>query len=212
MDSMAAFPHGKGSRTAGIGVVVGVHVLALIAIGSGLRYVSTPKPPDETTVKIDKAPDLPPPPLPKHVVATAPQWPQPDPIPIPMPDIPIAAAPSPLQTVPIEQAVPRSEGQPFSTGAVAHGEPAIQSVGVACSRTQAPELPVLDWSGDALFRIVAGTTAGRVTEVEVQAVRGGGMDSRAQRKVKSAIERALRDGYVCPGKVRFTQEFEVHVD
>ncbi|MBV8380640.1 MAG: hypothetical protein JO369_07770 [Paucibacter sp.] len=209
MDSTAALPHSSGSRSVGIGVVVGLHV---VAFSSALHRVSVPKLPDVTKVQIEPTSVKPPPPA-QPIKPTQLNWTLPDPVPIPPPEVPVAAPPSLVPTVSIDQAVPRNDASspPQLAPAGTHATQGVQSVGVACTKMQAPELPALGWSGEALFRVVAGTEAGRVTQVEIHALRGG-MDSRTQRAVKGAIERALREGYVCPGNVRFSQEFLFRIE
>lgn len=210
MDSTSALSHSPGSRSLGIGLVAGLHVLAFVAISSALHY-TPPKPPGDTVVKLDKTPDKPLPPV-QRIEPVQPKWTVPDISRITPPDIPVS--PPPVTPTVITDPTPPHAEQGGLTAVVAqvtHQSTAVQSVGAACTKTQTPELPALDWSGDAVFHVVASTEAGRVTQVEIQALRGG-MDGRTQRQIKTAIERALRDGYVCPGNVRFSQEFEFRIE
>ena len=85
------------------------------------------------------------------------------------------------------------------------------SPGMVCTRMGKPELPPVNWSGEALFHVLATVKGGRVTATEIQALRGG-MDARTRRALQGAIDTALKDSYECPGEHRFEQEFQFSVN
>ena len=212
MDSTARIPHNPAARLTGIGIACAVHVALIVAVSQGLMHAPTPKPAEPPTVILKDDPVIPPKPLPR-----------PDPGPIKLEKFLPTVWDDPLKQpveVPVTPTIasPSDNSDPHPTGnvvaqigpaPVVHSGP--QSVGAVCTKTLSPTMPATNWSGDAVFRVVAGTHAGRVSSVEIQAV-SGGMDMRSQRAFKAAIESALREGYECASDVRFTQEFHFHVE
>ena len=69
----------------------------------------------------------------------------------------------------------------------------------------------MSWSGEAAFRVVGTVKAGRVTGVDIQALRGN-LDGKSRRALQSAISSALRDSYECPGDHVFEQEFQFRIE
>ncbi|RZJ11356.1 MAG: hypothetical protein EOP39_06565 [Rubrivivax sp.] len=82
---------------------------------------------------------------------------------------------------------------------------------MVCTKMGTPEMPAVNWSGEALFKAVATVKAGRVTGVEITPLRGG-VDRKAQRQLIQAIEQTLRETYECPGDHQFEQEFQFKID
>jgi len=75
-----------------------------------------------------------------------------------------------------------------------------------CRAMPSPQLPVVNWKGEALYRVVGTIRGGRVVSIEVAPLRAG-VDPLAQRAFVSSIEQALRT-YNCPGDHVFEQEFQ----
>jgi len=211
--STAHLPQKPSSRAIGLAFVAAVHVVAFIAFSQGLMIKLSPKPVEPTVVKTIDTPPPPPEPI-KKVQADQPKLPVWNPLPVPIPDDP-PIAPPPTSTVYAEhrEAIPQDASPRGPVAAPAQAKPTdgIQPFGAVCTRTQAPESPSVNWTGEALFSVVAGTHAGRVNQIEIRLLRGA-MDGRTQRAFKSAIESALREGYQCPGDVRFSQEFQFRVE
>lgn len=82
---------------------------------------------------------------------------------------------------------------------------------MVCTKMGKPEMPSVDWSGEAEFRAIATVKAGRVIGVEIMPKRGG-VDRKAQRAMAGAIEQTLRSTYECPGDHVFEQEFTFRLD
>ncbi len=201
------------SRAIGLGFVAAIHVVAFIAVSQGLMIQPSQKPVEPTVVKpIDETP-----PEPQPIKRFEPQQPKQqqftqtvvDPI-----DFVVTATP-PTGGIQVERGdpLPQDLSPRGLVAPPAQTKPndGIQTVGAVCTRTQAPESPSVNWSGEALFGVVAGTHAGRVNQVEIRLLRGA-MDGRTQRAFRSAIESAMREGYQCPGDVRFSQEFQFRVE
>ena len=213
MDSTARLPQNPTARFTGIGLAVAVHVVVILALSQALINKPKPKPAEPPISVIKEDPQVPPPierpkAKPIELVDPTPQlW-----HPQPMEDVFPPAQPAPTAPVsdgPVAPPINSVAVAPTGPASVAHTGP--QSVNAVCTKTMAPAMPVTNFSGDATFRVIAGTHAGRVTSVEIQAV-SGGMDMRSQRAFKAAIESALREGYECASDVRFTQEFNFRVD
>ncbi|HEY1091555.1 MAG TPA: hypothetical protein VGE47_10710 [Burkholderiaceae bacterium] len=216
MNTMARLPQSTTSRSIGIGFVIAIHVVAFIGLSNGLMHNLMPKP-SVLETRILKTDPLPPP-EPIIKVKVDPILPVPDPVLVPTPEVPIdyPVVSDKIRAVPIGDSHPVISG--VGTGGMQIGLTVapIRDTGplqasAVCTRMSPPSVPTTSWSGEALFRATVSTHAGRVTGVEIQSLRGG-MDSRTLRAFRSSIESALRDGYECPGDVRFTQEFNFRVD
>ena len=68
-------------------------------------------------------------------------------------------------------------------------------------------MPAVNWSGNALYKVLATVKAGRVSSIEVTPLRGG-VDRKAQRAFIASIESTLKESYECPGDHVFEQEFQ----
>lgn len=80
------------------------------------------------------------------------------------------------------------------------------SVGMVCRVMTRPQLPVVNWKGQALYKMVATVRNGSVVAMEVTSLRAG-VDPTAQRELIASIERATKT-YDCPGNHVFEQEFQ----
>lgn len=205
------------SRFTGIGAVALVHVAIVAGLASGLaREWVAPKPGPVILKPIDQP--EPPQPIERPVTPDIQQPKLSVPI-IPLPDDPIIMDQR-LDTI-AAQAVDKIVPTDFTT---AKAETGLQQVPVkpvvtdqkvspqmVCTKMGKPELPAVNWSGEALFRVVATVKSGRVSTTEFQALRGG-LDAKTRRAFQSAIDTALHDTYECPGDHRFEQEFAFKVD
>ncbi|HEY4081673.1 MAG TPA: hypothetical protein VGM81_13360 [Burkholderiaceae bacterium] len=213
MDSTARLPQNPAARFTGIGLAVAVHVVVILALSQGLMNTTKPKPAEAPIVVLkDEPKPLPlpvPPPKPTVIKLDDPTLPV---IPTPVFKESEPALTNPPTIRPLEGTDTRPVGPVLAQAdpvPVPHNGP--QPVNAVCTKTMAPTMPATNFSGDAVFRVIAGTHAGHVNSVEIQAV-SGGMDMRSQRAFKAAIESALREGYECASDVRFTQEFHFRVE
>lgn len=213
------------TRTAGLILVALVHVAMVAALVEGFRRHAAPKPPPLTQVQVDIAKTQPPPttpvdppPMPRMIEAT--------PRLVDVPDIPLVptvtpAVPSEVTpTIPGNTSISTSDAGPTVGGGTTSGTsggttgPVTRdpvAPGLVCTAMGAPEMPAVQWNGEAVFRAVAEVQGGRVVAVEIRALQGG-MDARTRRAFTAAIETALRQRYVCPGNHRFQQDFGFRVD
>ena len=206
------------ARTTGLILVGVVHLLMVGALVKGFQRHATEAPPpiQVKTVK-DKEVDPPKPPEPMQV--PPPVIPMPRQIEVPIPPVPITPAVDPvIQTTGITDGRTRED---FAVTPGGKGEVAppvappvkdvVKSVGAVCTQTASPEMPSVNWTGEALFRVVADVQGGRVVAVQIQTL-SGAMDSRTRRAFSTAIEGTLKSRYVCPGEHRFQQDFAFRVD
>ncbi|MBV8501546.1 MAG: hypothetical protein JO006_07505 [Paucibacter sp.] len=200
------------SRLTGLGLAVGVHVLLILGFASAfvIQQQSKPAPPPEVKIVEDQPrPPQPQPPVrADRVRLNDPTFTEVLTPPVfeisPPPVNPVRAAAddgrvrdpgpvAPQRTLPVTQAQ------------------TLQAPGTVCTKMSSPVMPNVAGSGEALFRVTASTHAGRVTSIEIQTLRAG-MEARAMRAFRSAIETALREGYECPGDVGFVQDFQFRLD
>jgi periplasmic protein TonB len=204
------------SRFTGFGIVVLIHVLIIWALASGLarKAVEAIKGPIETTVIEEK---VKPPPPPEKVIPPPPDLKAPPPPYVPPPEFQVTAPPPPVvmqaptSTVPPPAAEARPTPPPAPAAPVAPPRPSKITAGMVCTKMGRPELPSVNWSGDALYKVTATVKAGRVTAIEVQSLRSG-VDRKAQRALIASIEATLRDTYECPGDHVFEQEFQFRIE
>ncbi len=197
------------SRFTGFGIVVLIHVFLAWAIASGLakKVVEKVTGPIETKVVEEVKP---PPPPPEKVVPPPPDLKAPPPPFVPVPEVQITA---PAPPAPVMQ----TTSNPPPTNVVAPtpapappappARPSKITAAMVCTKMGKPEMPSLNWSGEALYKAVATVKAGRVTSVEITPLKGG-VDRRAQRAMISAITQTLQETYECPGDHVFEQEFQ----
>ena len=201
------------SRVTGFGIVVLIHVLLIWAIASGLAKTIVEKVagPIETKVVEEVKP---PPPPPEKVVPPPPEMKAPPPPFMPVPEVQITA-PAPPAAISVSTNVPPPTTQVAATPAPAPPAPVTRkgpvTAGMVCTKMSKPEMPSLNWSGDALYKAVATVKAGRVTSVEITSLKGG-VDRKAQRALIAAIQTTLQETYECPGDHVFEQEFQFHND
>ena len=204
------------SRFTGLGLVILIHIVIVYAIASGLarKAVEAIKGPIETKVIEEK---VKPPPPPDKVIPPPPDLKAPPPPFVPPPEF-VVTAPAP----PVVMAAPTTSVPPPTTVVAAKPAPAPPApapvakpskitAGMVCTKMGKPEMPSVNWSGEALYKVVATVKAGRVSAIEVTSLRSG-VDRKAQRALIASIESTLRDTYECPGDHVFEQEFQFRLE
>ncbi|MDG0852349.1 energy transducer TonB [Roseateles puraquae] len=205
------------SRFTGFGIVVLIHVVAIYALASGLAKDLVKKVTGPIDVKVIEEKVKPPPP-PEKVVPPPPDLKAPPPPFVPPPEFQVTAPAPPAPAIQSTQVAPpavaeiRPQPAPAPAAPPAAPKPAGKvTAGMVCTKMGKPEVPSVNWSGDALYKAVATVKAGRVTAVEITSLRGG-VDRKAQRALVQSIEAALRDTYECPGDHVFEQEFQFKIE
>lgn len=203
------------SRFTGFGIVVLIHVVAIYALASGLAKDLVKKVTGPIDVKVIEEKVKPPPP-PEKVVPPPPDLKAPPPPFVPPPEFQVTAPAPPAPAIQSTQVAPPNvpEIRPAPAPAPAAPpapKPTKITAGMVCTKMGKPEMPSVNWSGEALYRAVATVKAGRVSSVEITSLRGG-VDRKAQRALVQAIEATLRETYECPGDHVFEQEFQFKIE
>lgn len=204
------------SRFTGFGIVVLIHVVAIYALASGLAKDLVKKVTGPIDVKVIEEKVKPPPP-PEKVVPPPPDLKAPPPPFVPPPEFQVTAPAPPAPAIQSTQVAPpavteiRPAPAPVAAAPAPAPRPAKITAGMVCTKMGKPEMPSVNWSGEALYKAVATVKAGRVTAVEITSLRGG-VDRKAQRALTQAIEATLRDTYECPGDHVFEQEFQFKIE
>lgn len=199
----------------GIGLVVLTHALIIWGLASGLatHFTKKEQPPTVLIDRPDKPVKLEPPPpeLPKPVFNTV----KPDLI--PQREIVIDVPPSTPITGVTDTGTTREVQPGHGVPGVGQGQGAAEHPPVVgplraeavCNVMASPEMPAVNWSGRATFKIQARLQAGRVAEVQFLSATGG-MDARTRRALQSAVQSAL-GAYQCQGNQAFEQEFVFNI-
>ncbi|MBV8037004.1 hypothetical protein [Roseateles sp.] len=204
------------SRYTGFGVVVLIHVVAIYALASGLARDIVKKVTGPIDVKVIEEKVKPPPP-PEKVVPPPPDLKAPPPPFVPPPEFQVTAPAPPAPAIQSTQVAPpavaeiRPAPAPVAAAPAPAPRPAKITAGMVCTKMGKPEVPSVNWSGEALYKAVATVKAGRVTAVEITPLRGG-VDRKAQRAMQQAITQTLQDTYECPGDHVFEQEFQFKIE
>jgi protein TonB len=204
------------SRFTGFGIVVLIHVVAIYALASGLARDIVKKVTGPIDVKVIEEKVKPPPP-PEKVVPPPPDLKAPPPPFVPPPEFQVTAPAPPAPAIQSTQVAPpavqdiRPAPAPAPAAPPAPPRPAKVTAGMVCTKMGKPDMPSVNWSGEALYKAVATVKSGRVTAVEITSLRGG-VDRKAQRALLQAIEATLKDTYECPGDHVFEQEFQFKID
>lgn len=205
----------KPKSYVGVGFVVAVHLAAIYAFSAGLIHPTT-KPPEPITLK----------PLPPEV---QPEPPKLEPLPVDMPkmrDVPVILVPptifdiAPTQDAPpLTTAIaPKDAGpviaQPGPPQVVASAQPAakpqVQTPGAVCSVMPKPELPAVNWAGEAVLQVMATVRGGRVVDTDFRVMQGA-LDGKTRRSLQRSVESALA-GYQCQGDAMFQQDFAFRLE
>ena len=203
------------SRFTGFGIVVLIHVVAIYALASGLARDIVKKVTGPIDVKVIEEKVKPPPP-PEKVVPPPPDMKAPPPPFVPPPEFQVTAPTPPAPPMTTTQVPPPAVAEvrpapPPAPAAPPAAKPTKVTAGMVCTKMGKPEVPSVNWSGEALFKAVATVKAGRVTAVEITSLRGG-VDRKAQRAMTQAITQTLQDTYECPGDHTFEQEFQFKIE
>ncbi|MDR7334291.1 hypothetical protein [Roseateles asaccharophilus] len=203
------------TRYMGIGLVIALHLAGIYALSAGLIKPLT-QPPTITTLK-PLPPDVkePPPPTEPFPV-DGPKLHQPQPIPVPPIPFDVTPTQTPLiSTVPLDGTpvtmVPTATGKadptPHQPSVVV---PQISTAGAVCSVMPRPEVPAVNWSGEAVLQVLATVKGGRVVGQDVRVLQGA-MDGKTRRSLQRSVESALA-GYQCQGDATFQQDFAFRLD
>lgn len=205
------------SRFTGLGIVILIHVVAIYALASGLARDIVKKVTGPIDVKVIEEKVKPPPP-PEKVVPPPPDMKAPPPPFVPPPEFQVTAPAPPAPAIQSTQVAPPAvqDIRPAPAAAAPAPpapapRPAKVTAGMVCTKMGKPDMPSVNWSGEALYKAVATVKAGRVTAVEITSLRGG-VDRKAQRALVQAIEATLRETYECPGDHVFEQEFQFKIE
>ncbi len=201
----------SSTRVVGFTIVVLIHMVFVWALASGLARKAYEKVvgPIETKVIEEVKKELPPDELPPPPPLKAPPPPF-----IPPPEIQITAPVSMAPTITQTTTTPPPKTEIRPAPPVVHAPPPPRPAGpvkaaVACTKMPVPEVPGVNWSGEATFNVKATLKHGKVAfPIEVvSADMRGGRDRKAQRSLISAIEAAMA-GYECTGNdIEIQQEF-----
>ncbi|MGM9480941.1 ABC transporter substrate-binding protein [Roseateles sp. NT4] len=203
------------SRFTGFGIVVLIHVVAIYALASGLARDIVKKVTGPIDVKVIEEKVKPPPP-PEKVVPPPPDLKAPPPPFVPPPEFQVTAPAPPAPAIVSTQVQPpAADVRPAPPPAPVPPPPVARTgpvkAAMVCTKMGKPEMPSVNWSGEALYKAIATVKAGRVTSVEITSLKGG-VDRKAQRALIQAIEATLRDTYECPGDHQFEQEFQFKIE
>ncbi|MFN3305129.1 MAG: hypothetical protein ACK44A_15640 [Roseateles sp.] len=207
----APAPH----RYVGIGLVVALHLAGIYALSTGLIHPPA-RPPALTAVR-PLPPDVQPPPPTEPLRAPDPRFKDMPPLmPIPQPavDVVIAADPVISTAAPADAGVQAPGSGPARAEPAAPAQPAatpqVQSPGAVCATMPRPEVPVVNWTGEAVLRVIATVRNGRVVGSEFRLAQGS-PDARTRRALQRAVDVALA-GYQCQGDAMFQQDFAFRID
>lgn len=215
MDLSRPFPNRAPTpaRYAGIGLVVAIHLAGIYALSVGLI---TPPAKVREIIELKQLPPEPPqtPPVVEPLRPTQPTLQTPQPIPVPIPDITIAPTEAPLiSTTPL-----RGDPTPVVTAGLAKTDvappptvqPQIRAPGAVCSVMPRPEVPAVNWSGEAVLQVIATVRGGRVVGSDFRVAQGA-LDGKTRRSLQRSVESALA-GYECQGDAMFQQDFAFRLD
>ena len=215
MDLSRPFPNRAPSpaRYAGIGLVVALNLAGIYALSVGLI-----KPPTKVReiIELKRLPPEPPqtPPVVEPLRPTQPKLQTPQPIPVPIPDITITPTETPLITTTplrgapapvISSGLAKSDVAPPPTA-----QPQIRTPGAVCSVMPRPEVPAVNWSGEAVLQVIATVRDGRVVGSDFRVAQGA-LDGKTRRSLQRSVESALA-GYQCQGDATFQQDFAFRLD
>ncbi len=206
------------TRYAGIGLVVALHLAGIYALSAGL-ITPTARPKDVTTLvpvkDVDSTPPKPQDPIKAQQPTLTPPVIHP---PIIMDTWDVApAAPTASPGVDTVPAVPGGAGLATGgSGTAATVIPAVPATtgisapGAVCSVMPRPEVPAVNWTGDAVLQVVATVRGGRVVQTDFRVTQGA-LDGKTRRALQRSVDTALA-GYQCQGDAMFQQDFAFRID
>ena len=207
----------------GIAVVIAFHAFVVYALVTGLakKVVEVVRAPIETKVIEEIKKPLPPPEI---VIPPPPKLEAPPPPFIPPPEVQVSAPPPPAPTITAVTATPppapvviapapapapvvAAAPAPLAPPVVKPAGPVL--AGTVCTKMPPPEAPGVTTEVQGSITVLATLKAGRVVQVDVEKnTLKGVADRRVMRQFVSAVESAMKDGYVCSGDgVQIRQEF-----
>ncbi|MGM9479599.1 hypothetical protein ACS5PN_00225 [Roseateles sp. NT4] len=198
----------------GIGFVVVVHLAAIYALSAGL-IKTPPRAPENITLK-PLPPEVPEIPLPQDPVRPTEPVMRDVKIAIPEPTVPVIAPSDPvISGTVVRDPVPATDGPTMGTGqtiAIATSKPdtGIKAPGAVCSVMPKPEVPAVNWVGEAVLQVIATVRGGRVVGTDFKVAQGA-LDSKTKRSLQRSVESAL-SGYQCQGDATFQQDFAFRID
>lgn len=201
------------TRYVGLGLVVALHLAGIYALSAGLI---TPPAREREITELKRLPPEPPqtPPVVEPLRPTQPTLQTPQPVPVPIPDITITSTEVPLiSTTPLH-----TDSAPVVSAGLAKPEvappptaqPQIRAPGAVCSVMPRPEVPAVNWSGEAVLQVIATVRGGRVVGSDFRVTQGA-LDSKSRRALQRSVDSALA-GYQCQGDAMFQQDFAFRID
>ncbi|MFG6416610.1 hypothetical protein ACG02S_22185 [Roseateles sp. DC23W] len=207
-------PSPTPARYTGIGLVVALHLAGIYALSAGLIQPPA-RQPGITTLK-PLPPDIQePPPRVEPLQVAEPKFTTPRiEVPVPTDVVEAPAEPTLVAAVPL-----RADSTPQPTGPArvadaatlpAVTKPLISTPGAVCSVMPKPDVPAVNWSGEAVLQVLATVKGGRVVGSEVRLAQGA-PDAKTRRSLQRSVETALA-GYQCQGDATFQQDFAFRLD
>lgn len=199
----------------GVSVVVALHIAAIYAFSAGLIHPPTQRP-ENITLKPLPPEVKPEPPKLEPLRADQPAMPTVRVIEVPPPIFDIAQTPdAPSVTV---VAAPKEAGPSVNHPAAIQtrediapaSKTVVQTPGAVCSVMPRPEVPAVNWAGEAVLNVIATVRGGKVIGSEVR-VTHGALDAKTRRSFQRSVEAALA-GYQCQGDAMFQQDFAFRLD
>lgn len=198
----------------GIGLVVVLHLAGIYALSAGL--IRPPSRPHEATILL--------PPIPEQTQrldtlrepAFKPDRPTFAPVPVPDLPQPVWQEAPTVTTVPMSEASPSVTTAPTApAGPTVVQQPAapvtsIRAAGAVCSVMPRPDIPAVNWTGEAVLQVVATVRGGRVVGTDFRVAQGA-LDGKTRRSLQRSVEAALA-GYQCQGDAMFQQDFAFRID
>lgn len=199
----------------GIALVAALHVAGIYALSAGLI-----QPPARVKEPAVLLPPIPEPREPE--ILRQPAFKPDKPVfgPVQVPEVPV---PPSWQETPTITAVPMSEvapapnqgtttgpSTPPTTPPAVDAHPVVRAAGAVCSTMPRPEVPTVNWSGEAVLQVVATVRGGRVVSSEFRVTQGA-LDGKTRRSLQRSVESALA-GYQCEGDAMFQQDFAFRLD
>lgn len=206
----------KPKNYVGVGFVIAVHVAAIYALSIGLIKTPLTQPGPITVKPLPDVVEPPPPPV-ERVKPDLPTFKDVPVIQVPTPDIVIERDTAPLvaaKAISDDQPLvadrgPVKEAQPQGPTTIKQA-PAVLTPGAVCAVMPKPEVPALNWAGEAVLNVVATVRGGRVVGTDFRIVQGA-LDGKTRRTLQRSVESALA-GYQCQGDAIFQQDFAFRID
>jgi len=205
----------KPKNYVGIGFVAAVHLAAIYAFSVGMIHTTVQV--KEPTVLLPPIPDKPKQPEVLRDPAFKPDKPRFAPVPVaevPTPptwqDAPTVTTTPVSDAAPIAAVGPTAAAGPAAFQPPAQSTPKIQTPGAVCSVMPKPEMPAVNWTGEAVLQVMATVRGGRVVGTDFRVVQGA-LDGKTKRALQRSAESALA-AYQCQGDAMFQQDFAFHLD